>query len=165
MKYASNSVVWLFLIVAISVALVDSQNVSPRGPVEYRVRGGSSGAIVANFDNGINSQAKERRIKGEKEAVSDEDEKDKEELVIKGKEKGEKESLIEEVDKGDDKRAKKEKPKEKDVSAKEAIKETDKLTKEESSAPTSAPGVAAEETTSPAPTVSPTCVECDDFGR
>lgn len=154
MKYASSVVVGVFLVV---VALVDAQDVSPRG-IEYRVRGGGSGTIVADFDNRMNSPARERRIKGEKETVSDEDEKVNDELVIKVDEKDEKETP---VDKGDDKRAKKEKPAEEEVSAKEATKETDKLVKEESSAPNSAP----EETTSPAPSASPTCVECDDVGR
>ncbi|KAI2505649.1 hypothetical protein MHU86_8797 [Fragilaria crotonensis] len=74
--------------------------------------------------------------------------------------------------------AKKEKAKEK----KEEMKESDKIVKgastippltEDSVAPasspsntiTSKPSTAAEETTSPAPTISPTCVECDDLGR
>ena len=178
MKFASSFVVCLFFIVDFSAALVDSQHVSPRGQ-ENRVRGGSSATIVAEFDSRIDSQAKGRRLKGEKEIVSDEVEKaEKEEKGVEKADKeetGEEKMVVEKVDKGDDKRAKKEKPTEEEISVKESIKETDKLVKEasstvspmveESSAPDSAPGVAAEATNSPAPTVSPTCVECDDFGR
>lgn len=115
----------------------------------------------------------------------DDDDEEKDEKLPKGEKGQAKDEKLPKGGKGqakeekeDTKGAKKEKAKEK----KEEMKESDKIAKgtstippmtEDSAAPadapsntiTSKPSTAAEETTSPAPTISPTCVECDDLGR
>lgn len=184
MRFANSLLVGL-LALGTHVLQANSQTVYSQGR-HASVREGNRKGVVTEFNIGMHYGARQRRIKGNKEVVSNEDKKGNKEVVSNDDKKDKMEVVSENGEKGakvekimakesDDKGAKKEK-KEKltkeEMPGKEAMKEADKLEKEDSSsvppttdATTVAPSVAPEGTTSPAPTDSPTCVECDDVGR